>query len=99
MNDTNLIVDGMLSGTGVRDGSEGGYLTLSDLGLTTELVLHIQEWLQRYEQAHYHQFGERSEVELLDSEGVSIARALKDELPTAHVSYFSNADMKYIHFK
>ena len=99
MNDTNLVVDGMLSGTGVRDGNEGGYLTLSDLNLTSELVSRIQEWLKHYEQAHYHQFGERNEVVLLDSEGVSIARALKDELPTANVSYFSNAHMKYIHFK
>lgn len=99
MSTMHLIIDGMLSGTGIRDGDQGGYLDASDLGISPSLSARISEWLQRYENAHYFQFEDRSEVQKLDIEGLSIAQALKDELPTMMVSYFSNADMKEIAFE
>jgi hypothetical protein len=99
MKTSHLIVDGMLSGTGVRDGEEGGYLNPSQLEISADLVSRMSEWLLRYENAHYFQFEDRSEVQKLDIEGLSIAQALKDELPKMTVSYFSNANMKEIPFE
>lgn len=43
-----LIVDGNLSGTGVRDAVEGGWLTAPALGISERLVDEISEWQKRY---------------------------------------------------
>ena len=42
-----LIVDGMLSGTGVRDAVSGGYVGLAELGLSQNAVEMIANWLAR----------------------------------------------------
>ena len=44
MNSSNLIVDGMLSGTGIRDGDEGGYLEPSKIDLSENLCKKISAW-------------------------------------------------------
>lgn len=91
-----LVVDGMLSGTGVRDGINGGYLELQGIGISDSLRRRINAWLSRYENAHYHQYENMNEASLLDQDGVEIARMLRTELPTATVKYFSSAIMKEI---
>jgi hypothetical protein len=47
-----LTIDGMLSGTGIRDSLAGGYLDLEEVGLSLELVQRIQKWVIEYETAH-----------------------------------------------
>lgn len=91
-----LIVDGMLSGTGIRDGINGGYIELEDLNISSKLMDKISQWLKKYEYAHYSQFNDITENESLDFEGLSIANLLKNESPEFDVKYFSNATMKYI---
>jgi hypothetical protein len=95
---THLIVDGMLSGTGIRDGVHGGYFETSAIGVSSGLGGKISEWLERYENAHFFQFGNAAENELLDKQGVEIARSLKAELPGVRVTYFSNAKLEEIPF-
>ena len=36
-----LVVDGGLSGTGIRDKYDGGYINPADLGLNPEITAHI----------------------------------------------------------
>jgi hypothetical protein len=92
----NLIVDGMLSGTGIRDAIAGGYVEPDELGLSANLSKRILKWLLGYENAHYYQFSDKAENERLDQEGVEIARHVRDELPGIQVDYFSNAEMRKV---
>lgn len=94
-----IIVDGMLSGTGIRDGNHGGYLNPHDLGVSADLAAQIADWLERYENAHFFQFENKAENRRLDMEGVEIARLLKAELPHAKISYFSSAELKDIPYE
>ena len=86
-----LTVDGMLSGTGVRDSVEGGYISPQDLGLPAALVERIEKWVSRYEEAHYAGFNDGMENDLLDQEGVALSKLLQQALPEAKIEYFSNA--------
>ncbi len=89
-----LTVDGMLSGTGIRDAVEGGYVDPVELGLSEELKDRIKRWLPRYADAHYTQFEDREIVAELDAEGVAISKQLSDELPQSKIKYFSSAEMR-----
>ena len=89
-----LTVDGMLSGSGVRDTVDGGYISLDELGLSTDLCQKISRWLCRYEKAYLAGYQDRIEVADLDIEGVEIRRLIQSELPESKVVYFSDADMK-----
>lgn len=89
-----LTVDGMLSGTGIRDSVAGGYIALGSLGLSIGLTNEIENWLGRYKQAHYGQFMNKIENETLDREGLTICKRLRDELPDAKIEYFSSAEMR-----
>lgn len=89
-----LIVDGMLSGTGIRDATEGGYLSPEDLGVSSDLSQKISRWLACYEEAHFDQFEDQTLVGNLDLEGLEIRRLLEVELPESKIHYFSNAKMK-----
>lgn len=89
-----LTIDGMVSGSGIRDSAEGGYVKPSMLGLSKDLTDQISRWLTRYEEAHYRQYDDRQEVEMLDIEGLAIARQVRGELPDSKVDYFSSARMK-----
>jgi hypothetical protein len=71
-----LLVDGMLSGTGVRDAIGGGYVDLAELGLLPNVVQLITGWLARYETAHYRQFDEPQEVQALDEIGLELCDRL-----------------------
>ena len=55
-----LIVDGMLSGTGVRDGVAGGYVEPNELGLSGPLTKRLNNWLRGFENAHYRQFVDKT---------------------------------------
>ncbi len=88
-----LTIDGMMSGTGVRDAVEGGYLNPGQLGISSGLQNRISHWLAMYEDAHFRQYGNENEVEALDSEGLLIAHLVSAELPGSKVDYFSSARM------
>ena len=94
----NLIIDGMLSGTGLRDGKAGGYLDLQNLGLSADLTKRIANWLLAYESAHYGQFADKAENDRLDQEGIAIAMSVREERPGVRVEYFSNAQMRKLSF-
>ena len=89
-----LMVDGMQSGTGVRDPVCGGYVDLTELGLSPNVVEAIAIWLARYETAHYRQFDDAREVEVLDDIGLELRDRLARELPENKIGYFSAARMK-----
>jgi hypothetical protein len=93
-----LIIDGMLSGTGVRDGIAGGYLDLKNVGLSDDLTKRIASWLIAYESAHYSQFGDKAVNDRLDQEGIAIAMSVRKEQPGVRVEYFSNAQMRKLPF-
>jgi hypothetical protein len=94
-----LTIDGMLSGTGVRDSLAGGYLDPQEVGLSPELVRRIEKWVIEYENAHYRQFNDEAENQRLDQEGIEITRHVRGQLPGRKVEYFSNARMQKIAFK
>jgi hypothetical protein len=85
----------MLSGTGIRDRNEGGYISPSVLGLSQALVSRIAAWVQRYEDAHYLGYQDENEIRLLDEEGMTIARMVSGELPDSKVEFYSSARMKH----
>ncbi len=91
-----LTIDGMLSGTGVRDSVEGGFISAKTLVLPAELAEKISKWVSRYEHAHYFEFRDKAEVAELDAEGLAICRMVLKELPDAKVQYYSSAEMKRI---
>lgn len=94
--DGSLIVDGLLSETGVRDEFEGDYYDLEGLGVSAELRDRIEKWLEGYARATYRSFRDGSVNEELDKEGLEITRQLAEELKTFRVRYYSNALLKYI---
>ena len=89
-----LIVDGMLSGTGIRDANVGGYVEVREIGISSGLVKRLEEWLSEYENAHYCQFSDKVKNAELDVEGIAIARQIREQLPDILVEYFSNAEMR-----
>jgi hypothetical protein len=96
MNERSLIVDGMLSGTGIRDAKAGGYVDPNELRLSPNLSNRIAEWLLEYENAHYYRFVDKAQNQQLDQEGIAIAKHIREELPDAQVEYFSNVEMRKI---
>lgn len=50
-----LVVDGELSGTGIREKytDEYGYIDPKVLNLSLNLVTQIKEWQKAYEQVHF----------------------------------------------
>jgi hypothetical protein len=88
-----LIVDGMFSGTGIRDSVDGGYLKPDTLAISPSLRERITSWLSRYGEAHLSQYKNESEILSLDNEGLEICRSLRDELPDAKIEYYSSAKM------
>lgn len=86
-----LTVDGMLSGTGVRDSVAGGYIDLQELNLPTELVARIERWVRQYAEAHYYGFENGIENDSLDQEGIELVKLLKKSLPKAKIEYFSSS--------
>ncbi|WP_228892409.1 hypothetical protein [Pseudoduganella aquatica] len=91
-----LVVDGNISGTGIRDAVEGGYLTASELGISECLGDKISAWQQRYEIAHFRAYTDVTEVDKLDAEGLALRQKLAVELVRAKVQYFSSAKMQLL---
>ena len=89
-----LILDGMLSGTGIRDAVEGGYLGHSQLEISGELSARIHRWLAAYAESHYRQHADAEIVANLDSEGIELCKLLRQELPADKIGYFSDATMQ-----
>lgn len=86
-----LIVDGMLSGTGVRDAVEGGYVSLSSLALSESLKEDLNLWLKEYENEHYSSYSDSSRIIELDEQGLRLAKQLKAELNECKIGYYSAA--------
>jgi len=83
-----LVVDGMLSGPGIRDLYEGGYITPKNLGVSEALAQKIDSWLSRYHIAHYDGYKDIPTLEGLDAEGIEIAKMLLDELTDTKIDYY-----------
>lgn len=89
-----LIIDASLSGTGVRNQIEGGYILPTELGISELLVTRISNWLKNYELEHYRGYSNKKKILLLDEEGRAISRLILSELPNVKVKYFSDAKME-----
>ena len=84
-----FLIDGMLSGTGVRDAIKGGYVDSQSIGLSKALALDLAAWQRRYEEAHFAGFPPES-ITQLDNEGMAFASRAADELPKECFGYFSH---------
>lgn len=91
-----LTVDGMFSGTGIRDTFNSGYLDADDLGLSTELKERLSQWLKNYEDAHHSCYEDEAIINSLDSQGLEICKRLSKEVPDAKIEYYSDATGKKI---
>ena len=88
-----LIVDGCLSGTGIRDKYLGGYVNPVLLGLSSIFIKKLDSWLKNYEDEFYNQYINTERVKDLDKEGEDIALLLKKELANSKIEYYSDAMM------
>lgn len=91
-----LLIDGMLSGTGIRDAEHGGYCSAQSLGLPANLIADLNDWLSRYADVHFSGYADVAAIAKLDEEGLVLARRVGSILPEADVGYFSNALMKQL---
>jgi len=89
-----LTVDGMVSGTGIRNSLEGGYIEPKNLNISKALQVEIQNWLEKYKEAHFSNHKNAATFAKLDNEGLNVAKLLQSELPAAKVEYFSDYKMK-----
>lgn len=88
-----LLIDTMLSGTGVRDVLNGGYVDPATLGLSEALQGDLAAWHRRYEEAHFNGFPNEM-VFILDREGVDLASRADRELANSKVGYYSDGLLK-----
>lgn len=86
-----LVVDGSLSGSGIRDQYEGGYLDPEELSLSTEVIERLNKWLSKYANEKYNGYSNESFIDELDREGKEIAASIKHELNDVKLQYFSDA--------
>lgn len=93
-----LTVDGLFSGTGVRDTYGGNYLELDTLGLSGELIQRIATWVSRYGEAHFNEFKDSDEVRNLDYQGIELCKALASAVPGSKVEYYSDAKTRRIFY-
>jgi len=91
--ETDYLIDGMLSGTGVRDTVNGGYVEPGAIGLSSLLVRDIAAWQQKYEEAHFAGFPEELVADL-DEEGLVLSSRAAGELGGKSVGYYSNGRLK-----
>jgi hypothetical protein len=89
------LLDGMLSGTGIRDSVKGGYVAPADLKLSSGLQANIAEWQRNYEDAHFEGFSDET-VAALDREGQELVALIRAERPQLRIGYFSNGLMRRI---
>lgn len=93
-----LVVDGELSGTGIREkyADEYGYIDPKALNLSLNLVTQIKEWQKAYEQVHFYGYKDKNLIMKLDNEGEDIAKKIMIELKDVEVEYYSNAYLKTV---
>ena len=82
-----------MSGTGVRDVVNGGYVELDAIGLSASLVGDLRIWLQKYEEAHFAGFPGET-VTKLDKEGLGLASRAQSEVSGRRFGYYSNGQIK-----
>jgi len=87
------LVDGILSGTGIRDAVNGGYVEPEQLGLSAPLSREIADWQQRYEDAHFDGFPD-NDVAQLDIQGAALASRAAAERTDVEFGYYSNGLLK-----
>ena len=88
-----LVIDAALSGTGIRDKYQGGYIDPEDLNLSLAIKQKLKEWLSKYENEHFNGFTDEGIIKELDQEGIEIALIIKNELSEVKLEYFSDALM------
>ena len=88
-----FLIDGMMSGTGIRDAINGGYVEPSDLGLSSELTGDIERWVEEYRMAHMQGHPDHDVAEL-DRVGLSIMARVQNELPTQKLGYYSDGRLE-----
>lgn len=90
---TDFLIDGMLSGTGLRDAVEGGYVNPEAVGISAAIALDLASWQQRYEEAHFADFPSKV-VAALDEQGLVLMGRVRQELGDKEIGYFSNGRME-----
>ena len=88
-----LVIDAALSGTGIRDKYEGGFLAIEGLGISCGTMDRLNQWLSNYENGRCNGFADDQIIDELDREGKNIALAVKNELSEVKIEYFSDARM------
>ena len=89
-----LVVDAFLSGTGVRDYYNSGYIEPESLHLSDATIDKLKDWLSRYASEFYSGYKNDEVVNELDREGKEIAFLIKNELVNVKIDYCSDARMK-----
>jgi len=88
-----LVVDAMVSGTGIRDQYNSNYLDLESLGLSSVLISKLRKWHTKYKEQFYKNYKDKIAIQRLDEEGIEISKIIISELEDCKVSYFSDAEL------
>lgn len=91
-----LVVNGLMSGTGIKDPHSEIDPSPQELGLSSHVISLIEQWLKRYADAMMDGYKNKKENERLDQEGIEIARAVRSELLETKVEYYSDVLSKRI---
>lgn len=102
-----VIVDGQMSGTGLRrildDGHMMEYVRHSELSLSNDLSNLLSQWVEEYEEvysymARYSVYSNMyvSLVDTLDKKGIEIAKKVQAQSPLLRVFYYSSGHTKYL---
>ncbi|TYC64556.1 hypothetical protein FMN63_18925 [Stappia sp. BW2] len=94
-----LTVDGMSSGTGVRDTLDGGFVDLDKIGVSAGLKRDVRVWLLEYEADFFAGFRNLKTLAALDEKGLQIAQRLSKEIPGSKIEYYSDGKSEKIYFK
>lgn len=87
-----LTVDGMVSGTGIRDDRK--YIDPDSLRLSSELVKRLKVWHESYQTEFYKGYENESLTRSLDKEGIEISKAVIKEYGECKVEYLSDSTLK-----
>ncbi|GMM93282.1 hypothetical protein [Qipengyuania sp. MTN3-11] len=88
-----FLIDGMLSGTGIRDAVNGGYVDPTSIGISGAALEHLNQWQKFYEQAHFAGFPVDKVTEL-DEQGLLLTKEISKANPDKTFAYFSDGLMK-----
>ena len=87
-----LTIDGMVSGTGIRDDKE--YIDPESLRLSSKLVKRLKVWHESYQTEFYKGYENESLTRCLDREGIEISKAVTKEYKECKVEYLSDSTFK-----